>query len=76
MQRNTITTAGELNMGDRFYIPTDRNKNPLQKVEGSQGSNHWCCPVKFLGNTFEKHQTKPIKENTRVIFLRSTTDAE
>jgi hypothetical protein len=73
MERNTTTTASELQIGDRFYKCNDKHKTVLQMVEHEskvtkyQTYKHWCKPdgAKF---------PDAIKGDTMVVFLRNVND--
>lgn len=70
MERNTTTTISHLQIGDRFYKISDRNKSVWTKVEGKvvitkyQTYKHWAI------KDGERHADM-FKSDTAVIFLRS-----
>lgn len=77
MQRNTLTTAEKLEVGDRFYLASTSTKRvhqmiaPKTEPTGLNNKEYFSCPADCLGTKREKDYTQPIKKDTRVIFLRS-----
>lgn len=80
MERNTLTTANLLQLGDRFYKQNDKHKKVLVVVDHKakqthwQTYKHWCIPAsiydrKHKQEVIERYAT-PVKANTQVIFLR------
>lgn len=73
MERNTLTTAKSLQIGDRFYKLADKKKMPLQMVAHKakatkyQTYTLWCIP-----DGRDKRYPDAIKGETEVIFLRHT----
>ncbi len=69
MERNTNTTVSELEIGDRFYRPTDKKKTVWEKVRGENKTTHFQTYKHFAiahGMTFPV----AMKKETIVIFLR------
>jgi|GEM_PF-1564275 len=73
MERNTLTTAKMLQIGDRFYIAKHRKKIIMQMVKGEikktyyQTYRYWC---QADGDKYPQ----AIKGDTQVIFLRNVND--
>lgn len=85
MEKNEITTAGKLKIGDRFYKRTDRKKKALQMVEeGYNSKDHktpklFCCATdiidnKYINDNLKRKQYQPILQNLGVVFLRNVND--
>lgn len=83
MEAKTITTAGSLQIGDRFYKQVDKKKKVFQMVEGDQKQTQYrtyklfCCPADIMDNTYmtdalKRRQYAAILKDTAVVFLRST----
>lgn len=81
MDRNTVTTADKLELGDRFYFANDKNKVVWQKVEHEikvthfQTYKHWCILASVADNpkmhpTAKATYVKPMRKETKVVFLR------
>lgn len=66
MDRNTLTTAGELVTGDRFYKKKDKNKTVYEK-HASTSSQYMTC--KKDGEKFFNY----FKVDIPVVFLRNST---
>lgn len=85
MNRNELTTAENLKIGDRFYKLGDKKKEVLQMVLNNTKVTHYrtyrffCCPVSAIDNTLmsqklKDYQIKPILKETKVIFLKNVND--
>ncbi|TZF81797.1 hypothetical protein FW774_17220 [Pedobacter sp. BS3] len=85
MQRNTITTAGALKVGDRFYKLSDKKKKPFEIVQGDTKVTHFrtyklfCCACDILDNKYmsealKRRQYSALVKDTQVVYLRSTND--
>ena len=80
MERNTLTAADKLQVGDRFYKQNDKHKKVLVIVDHKakqthwQTYKHWCIPASIYDiarkqEVIDRYAT-PIKKDTAVIFLR------
>jgi len=72
MQRNEVTTAGELSIGDVFYKLKDKAKKPYEKVEGEAKVTEYATYSVNARRHGQKH-TDSMKSNTQVVFLRSVS---
>lgn len=65
MKRNDRVTAGELAMGDRFYILNESKSKNIWEVQSTHG--HYIY-AKYDG------RTRKVKSDKAVVFLRSTEE--
>ncbi len=75
MERNTVTTIDQLQVGDRFYKANDKNKRMFQKVKaGSNGEKYVRTRYKtyshFAKADKELHPVM-IERTTAVVFIRN-----
>lgn len=81
MEKNEVTTAGKLKIGDRFYKRSDKKKKALQMVEEGYKSKDlktpklFCCATdiidnKYINDNLKRKQYQPILQNHGVVFLR------
>ncbi|RYF25157.1 MAG: hypothetical protein EOO42_04310 [Flavobacteriales bacterium] len=68
MERNTLTTAGELNEGDRFYKVTGKKTEIYEHRGFKSNSSINAYPV------YGKRFIEEIKKTTQVIYLRNIND--
>lgn len=81
MKKNEVTTADNLQIGDRFYFLNDKNKvvwemvEHEKKVTNYQTYSNWCIPASVSdgrgSETFKAAYVKPIRKETKVVYLRS-----
>jgi hypothetical protein len=69
MERNTATTAGELQIGDRFFRCNDKKKTVWEKVDSDVKVTHFQT-YKHFAITAGMKFPQAINKNTQVIFLR------
>lgn len=84
MNRNEVTTAASLEVGDRFYFANDKNKMVWQTVEHEkkvtnyQTYNQWCIPASVMDgrgtDTYKMAYVKPLRSATKIVFLRSVKE--
>jgi outer membrane lipoprotein-sorting protein len=65
MERNTLTTFGQLRIGDRFYATGDKSKTAYE-VTGPKKYNH------IMNGKKSWMYDKDVKEDRLVMFLRHT----
>ena len=70
MQRNEVTTAGELSTGDIFYKLKDKSKKAYTKVDGEAKVTEYATYAVNAIRHGQKH-TDSMKSNTQVVYLRS-----
>jgi chemotaxis methyl-accepting protein methylase len=68
MERNTVTTVGELTIGCRFHFLKDAKKT-VWEVKGYANKKVNC------DNGQQLHPT-PFHKNMQVVFLRNANDPE
>ena len=76
MQRNTVTTAGALQPGDRFYKLNDSTKTPHQVIHENYKAGHtvFCVSAALADRMLEAALTRyamRINAETEVVFLRN-----
>lgn len=69
MERNTITTAGQLKIGDRFYRVNDKKKIVWEKVPSDIKITHFQT-YKHFASTPGMKFPQAINKDTKVVFLR------
>ena len=74
MERNTLTFAKNLQIGDRFYKATDRQKTVLQMIPGETKVTFYTTYDLWCRSDTD-HRPKAIKSDTQVIFLRHAIPA-
>lgn len=85
MNRNEVTTAENLQIGDRFYKLGDKKKEVLQMIQHEAKVTHFrtyklfCCPSLAIDNNLmnqklKDYQIKPIIKETQVVFLKNVND--
>ena len=77
MERNTITTMRELQIGDRFYKASNKKKTVYERVEHEttktkyQTYQYWAVEGCFqLTTTSIERFAKAFTGSTEVVFLR------
>lgn len=68
MERNTLTTAGELSKGDRFYFPTDKKKTVYQITEAFESFSMYNR-INAYGYKMLQFDIRAAQDK-QVIFLR------
>jgi hypothetical protein len=74
MERNTPTTIGELQIGDRFYKCSDKKKQVWEKVESEVKQTHFQTYRHFAKQPGMRFP-QPMNKATAVIFLRHKEEA-
>jgi hypothetical protein len=85
MTRNQLTTAGSLQVGDRFYKLGDKKKEVFQMIAHEAKQTHFrtyklfCCPAiamdnKLMSQKLKDYQIKPIIKDTKVVYLKNVND--
>lgn len=85
MNRNELTTAENLKIGDRFYKLGDKKKEVFEMIAHEAKATHFrtyklfCCPAlamdnKLMQKRLKDYQIKPILKETKVIFLKNVND--
>ena len=69
MERNTVATIRELEIGDRFYKSGDKNKVVYEKVDHEATQTHFQTYSNFA-TTASDPFPKAFKGHTKVVFLR------
>jgi len=70
MQRNQVTTAGELSIGDTFYKQSDKSKKVFEIVAGKVKQTQYATYGVNARRCGSKH-AESMKNNTAVVFLRN-----
>lgn len=73
MERNTITTIDNLQLGDRFYKVADSKKELFTKVHVKPLKNKYTCLKHGAIKDGEKFPVH-FKTDTKLVFLRSTVE--
>jgi hypothetical protein len=73
MERNTLTSMGQLKIGDRFYLKSDRKKTVWEKVESEVKVTNYQT-YKHFAQLPGMNYPQPMNRNTVVIFLRHKED--
>lgn len=81
MERNTMTIAGCLQAGDRFYKAADKEKKVFQMIQHKttvtqwQTYKYWCLPAGIADRNPNENTVarfaEAIKRDTQVVFLRN-----
>ncbi|WP_437918420.1 hypothetical protein [Sphingobacterium sp. LRF_L2] len=81
MKKNELTTANSLQTGDRFYFQADKNKVVWEMVDHEKKTTNfqtytkWCMPASISdgrgSETFKAAYVKPLRKETKVVYLRS-----
>lgn len=76
MERNTITTASKLKIGDRFYKKGDKQRKALVLLK-LEDKKYFFLPSDIFDNhliteTMKARQARPMLKDTTVVYLRST----
>lgn len=84
MNTNTEKVVKNLQVGDRFYRKTDRQKIVFQKMEehpahNIDGNPYYCCPIIVVDDTAIEERKKPfyyhlIQAHEVVIFVGNEND--
>lgn len=84
MKKHELTTVDQLQIGDRFYFPTDKSKVVWEMVEHETTSTHFRTYKYFcLVGSYADRVSCPkqrnlnargIMGNTKVIYLRSVKE--
>lgn len=80
MQRFDRVTADQLQLGDRFYLDSDKGKTKKvfvkvphkAKTTNYQTYKHFYCADQFAYSKHMEANAKAIEATTKVVFLRSS----
>lgn len=68
MERNTITTVGELHIGDRFYKASDKKRVVWEKVESEIKRTYYQTYKHFAITPGERFPVA-MNKDSKVVFL-------